>query len=424
VSRSAEDIFAEVEYYYHLGVRRFSFIDDIFNLDIKTSTRFFELLIKNGLEARLFFSAGLRGDILTKDYIDLMVEAGTVNMSPALETASPRLQKLINKNLNIEKFQENIEYICEKYPQVILELFIMHGFPTETEEEAGQTLDFVKKLKWVHFPYINILRIYSSTGMAKFAEKHGISFESITRSEDLAWHVLPETLPFAKSFTLKYQADFLDNYFLCKERLLHVLPYQMQLMTEGELVQKYDSYLPVKIDSFSRLLRAAGIKSSELGSAEFLSDSTAVVPAADALRILFLDLDLYFSQDTEMLYDLVDEPLGLIRLMTQLNLKFGNRINGRIAKSRIDFDRYRELKKLLEEFKPGLIGIRVLTFYRDFFHKTVSLIRQWGIDVPVIVGGPHVTANYEDVLQDRNIDLAVLGEGEITLPDLVEKDFG
>ena len=436
VSRSADNIFAEVKYYYDLGVRRFSIIDDIFNLDIKNSSRFFESIIKNGMKAHLYFCAGLRGDILREDYIDLMVEAGTVSMSPALETASPRLQKLIGKNLNIPRFRRNIEYICEKYPQVILELFIMHGFPTETEEEARLTLDFVRSLKWVHFPYINILRIYSTTRMARFAVENGISYESIIRSEDLAWHELPETLPFARGFTLKYQTEFLDDYFLNRERLLHVLPFQMRLMTEGELIEKYNSYLPVNIDSFARLLEYAGIGRDELGQEDFLAEEEMAVPdlneklranspfappAADALRVLLLDLNLYFSTEANMLYDLVDEPLGLMRLLTQLRGHFGDRIHGRIAKSRIDFDNYGELRALLDRFRPDVIGIRTLTFYRDFVHHTISLIRQWGVGVPVVLGGPHVTTNYPEVLQDRNVDAAVLGEGELTFMELIGK---
>jgi amino acid adenylation domain-containing protein len=440
VRHSAENIFAEVKYYYDLGVRRFAFSDDIFNLDIKNSSRFFELVIKNGLNSdiHLFFASGLRGDILTEDYIDLMVEAGTVCVAPALETASPRLQKVIGKNLNLKKFRRNVRYFCEKYPQVISELFTMHGFPTETKEETRQTMDFIKSLKWIHFPYINILRIYPATKMAKFAVKSGIPYESIIRSEDLAWHELPETLPISRSFTLEYQTEFLNEYFLCKERLLDVLPYQMQVMTEDEIVQKYNSYLPVDIDSFSRLLEFTGIKPGELGTRQFLPEESMEVPdlnekiknargmnfqspGVDALRVLLLDLNLYFSNETNMLYDLVDEPLGLLRLITKLKQKFGSSINGKIAKSRIDFNNYEELKLLLDEFKPEVIGIRTLTFYRDFIHKTISLVRQWGINVPIIVGGPHVTTNYHAVLQDKNIDLAVLGEGEITLVELMEK---
>ena len=53
--------------------------------------------------------------------------------------------------------------------------------------------------------------------------------------------------------------------------------------------------------------------------------------------------------------------------MTYLNKQFRDRICGKIAKSRIDFDSFEELKTLISDFKPDLIGIRTLSFYKDFF---------------------------------------------------------
>ena len=203
--RSAEKIFAEVKMYYDMGIRRFVFVDDIFNFNRENSSRFFELIIKNGLKVQLLYPNGLRCDLLTGDYMDLMIEAGTIDISFALDTASPRLQKFINKNLHIERFRENIEYMCKKHPDVILEFQVIFGFPTETEEEATMSLDFIKSLKWLDFPYIHILKIFHGTDMEKLALKNGVSRKSIECSQRLSFNELPEndenTLPFARSFT-------------------------------------------------------------------------------------------------------------------------------------------------------------------------------------------------------------------------------
>jgi amino acid adenylation domain-containing protein len=436
VTRSAENIFEEVRLYYNMGVRRFVFIDDIFNLDIKNSSRFFKRIIENKMNIRMQFPSGLRGDILTKEYIGLMVEAGTMGFPLALETASPRLQKLIRKNLDLEKLRVNLEYIIEKHPQVILELHTMLGFPTETEEEAMMTLDFIKRLKWVHFPYIHILKIYSHTDMEKLALQSGIPREAINRSMNLAYHELPDTLPFDRRFVLKYQANFLNNYFLSRERLLHVLPKQMKVLTEDEIVQKYNSYLPVEIKSLEELLSFVNIDIDLLGADKCLDEGAVEVkdlnkklknhfpeaaPRADALNVLLLDLSQEFSSENRMLYDVVEQPLGLMYLMTYLNRRFKNRIRGKIARTRIDFDSFEELKQLVEAFQPEVIGIRALTFYKDKFHQTAALLRQWGVDTPIIAGGPYAAIDYETLLQDRHIDLAVLGEGEATFAELIEK---
>lgn len=436
VFRSALHIFTEIKQYYDIGVRRFTFVDDIFNLNVKNSTRFFQLIIKHKLDLQLFFAAGIRGDILTKEYIDLMVEAGTVNMALALETASPRLQTLIQKNLDLEKLKENIDYICKKHPQVILDLFAIYGFPGETEEEALLTLNFISSLKWLHFPYIYYLKIFPKTGMEQIALKSGISLEAILKSVNRAYHELPDTLPFSKDFAIRFKTRFLDEYFLSRERLLHVLPYQIKVLTEDELVQKYNNYLPVVSNRFHDFLQFFGIKEDELGTEDYIPEDHYWVPRLNekleklvpgkepldnALRIVLLDLSQSFRDQGSLLDDLNAQPLGLMSLLTYLNRRQGNKIHGRIAKSRIDFNSYHELKVLLNEFEPQMIGIRTLTFYKNFMHKTIAMIRQWGIDVPVIVGGPYATSDCEANLQDSNIDLVVLGEGEITFNHLVEK---
>ncbi|MCU0287682.1 MAG: condensation domain-containing protein, partial [Acidobacteria bacterium] len=105
VHRSAENIYSEIEYFYKNGVTNFAIIDDCFNLNIRESSKVFELIIKNKLKIQIFFPNGLRGDIMTPEYIDLMVEAGTRGINLSLETASPRLQKLLMKNLHLDKFK-------------------------------------------------------------------------------------------------------------------------------------------------------------------------------------------------------------------------------------------------------------------------------------------------------------------------------
>lgn len=437
VSRSSDGILREILACYDAGIRRFVFIDDIFNLDRDNSRRLFEKIIRRGLDIQLFFPNGLRGDILTNEDIDLMVEAGAVNIDLALESASPRIQKLINKNLNLDEFKDIAEYIVKKYPQVLLEMELMIGFPGETETEAQMTLEFLKDLKWVHFPNLNILKIYPNTAMYEIALEHGVSEELIKRSVQLAYHDLPETLPFSKGFVKQFQAQFTGEYFLDKERLLRLLPYQLELLTADELVQKYDSYLPADISKLSDILSLAEISPEQLGEIRFLPDDW--MSAADfnqeirkhfpdrdespeALRVLLLDLSLLFScQSRDMLYDMVEEPLGLIYLMSYLNDRFGPLIRGKVAKSRVDFDSFEALQDIITDLNPHLIGIRTLSYYKDFFHTAVLLIKHWRPDIPIIAGGPYATSDYREMLQDPDIDLAVLGEGEISFAELVEK---
>lgn len=426
VYRSAENIYKEITYYYDRGIRNFSFIDDCFNLNKKNSSRLFQLIIDDKLKLNIFFPNGLRGDLLTPEYIDLMVKAGTCNINLSLETASPRLQKLIKKNLNIEKFREAITYIAEHHPQVILEIATMHGFPTETEEEAMMTMEFIKSIKWIHFPYIHILKIYPNSEMEELALANGVLKEDIQRSNNLAFHELPETLPFPKSFTRKYQADFINDYFLSKERLRQVLPIQIKVLGTEAVVQKYNTYLPTDITCLQDILDFAQLDAKELcieekpdsPVPELFSQKSTSCKKTEKKRILLLDLSQYFSSHS-MLYNVTEQPLGQMYLLTYLKQEFSDEIDGVIYKSGVDFDDFNELYQLVMDYQPNFIGIRTLTYYKQLFHETVSYLRQWGIRCPIAAGGPYATSDYSFILKDSNVDLALLGEGEYAFRDLI-----
>jgi amino acid adenylation domain-containing protein/non-ribosomal peptide synthase protein (TIGR01720 family) len=433
VVRSAEHIFSEMEHVASTGVRRFAFIDDIFNLDRKASTQLFRMIIDSRLDVELFFPNGLRADLLTPGYMDLMVEAGTAGLALALESASPRLQRLVRKNLDLGRLAEALEYLTSAHPQVILEIFSMTGFPTETEEEALQTLEFLESVHWIDFPYLHVLKIFPGTDMARIALDNGVPLDAINRSADLAFHELPDTLPFDKSFARMCQARLMNGYFLDRERLAARIPVQKRVLTEDEFVQKYDSYLPVTLRSYSDFLEFCEMRDEDVGGGPFRQTTGSAAadleipgrmpaePGArpDALKVLLLDLSQYFSAESGMLYDVVEEPLGLMYLSAYLREFHGDSVSVEFAKSRIDFDSYDELKRLIDELEPDLIGVRTLTFFRGFFHRTVAMIKAWAPGVPVIAGGPYATSDCATLLADGAVDLVVLGEGEATFAELV-----
>ena len=436
--RSVESIVEEVKMIADLGIRRIEFIDDIFNVNIKHCYSFFNEIIKSGLDLEFMFPTGLKGDLFTKEVIDIMVEGGTRGMNLSLEHASPRLQSIMRKNLDVEKFKRDIQYITSKYPFVVVGLNTMHGFPTETEEEAYETLNYIKSIKWVHFPYMFNVRVFPGTELEHFALEQGVSKELIDKSQDMSYEEGSPTIPFTRDFTKGIKTQFLRDYVLNKERLLHVIPYQMKIFTENELDQRYNAYFPSKINSLNDLLKVAGIKRSELNAEKCLDEKKIEVyelkekikkrfPAAkkskNALKLMLLDLSTYYIKAGDNReYNVVEPPLGLMALLTYINsLKFSDKINGKIFKSFVDFNSNEELVNLIKDFKPDIIGVRAMTFYRNFFHDSIAHIRKNGIKTPIIAGGPYPTASYAEVLKDKNIDIAVIGEGELTLADILEK---
>lgn len=435
--RSVDNIIEECKMMADFGIKRIEFIDDIFNVNLKHCTEFFEKIIQLNLKFEFMFPTGLKGDLLTFDLIDLMFEGGARGMNLSLEHPSPRLQSVMRKNLNVPKFKENLDYIVKKYPEIIIGMNTMHGFPTETEEEAYMTLNFIKDTKYIHFPYMFNVRVFPGTELEHFALESGIPKELIEDTQDMSYEEGSPTIPFSRDFTKALKTIFLKDYVLNKERLLHVLPHQMRLFTEDELDQKYSAYFPSKINSFNDLLKVARIKREELSVEKCLTEDDIKIPdfstklenyfpkkklsTENPLNLLLIDLSTYYVKEGDNReYNVVEPPLGLMALTTFINsTEIGKKVNIKIIKSFIDFNSDEELLKIIYSFKPDLIGFRTMTFYRQFFHNTVKFLRENKVDQPIIVGGPYATASYVDILKDTNIDLAVIAEGELTLKEIL-----
>jgi len=144
--RSAENVLREIESLYRdFNIREYEVLDDCFNLDRERAARICDLIIGSGMKIRLSFPNGLRGDILDEDLLMRLKRAGTFSIAYAVETASGRLQKLIKKNLDLEK----IAQVINKTSGLGIHThgFFMLGFPGETREEMDKTLDFARRSK-------------------------------------------------------------------------------------------------------------------------------------------------------------------------------------------------------------------------------------------------------------------------------------
>jgi len=87
----------------------------------------------------------------------------------------------------------------------------------------------------------------------------------------------------------------------------------------------------------------------------------------------------------------------------------------------MSFDKsFDELKKILTEYKPDVVGIEVLSINVDHAFKIAELVKNSNKNSKVIVGGPHPTFQSDEMLKNKNIDIAVKGEAEYTFVELID----
>ncbi len=159
--RSAGNIVAEMrEHIDRRGIFDFVFVDDIFNVPVEECKKALRVIIKDLPPVRLTFPNGLRADFLDEEMLDLFEQAGTIEMALAIETVTPRLQQMMGKNLNLEKAEKAIQAATRRF---ITRIFFMIGFPTETFDEALETIKFAASFGHAAQPVLSVLRLYNNS---------------------------------------------------------------------------------------------------------------------------------------------------------------------------------------------------------------------------------------------------------------------
>ncbi|MEW5946803.1 MAG: radical SAM protein [bacterium] len=92
------------------------------------------------------------------------------------------------------------------------------------------------------------------------------------------------------------------------------------------------------------------------------------------------------------------------------------------------FDSYREpwsrargrFEALLRELRPAVAGFSCLSFNRNSTRDAARMVKLILPGTLTVCGGPHATPMQEQILRHYDVDVVVRGEGEETLPEVVE----
>jgi anaerobic magnesium-protoporphyrin IX monomethyl ester cyclase len=209
----------EISLLYHkYGVRELHITDDNFNANPKRVLEFCQLLKESGMRLYLSFPNGVRGDVLTEEVVDALRDAGVYMMAFAIESASPRIQRMIRKNLDLEKVVKMIRYADSR--GIITKCAFMIGFVTETKEEIRQTIDLALSLPILHVS-IFIVVPYENTELYRITKEFEPQF-SLEKNIQFYGY----SPPYAKKMNYnlpKIQRWAYFRFYLCSLRLPRLL---------------------------------------------------------------------------------------------------------------------------------------------------------------------------------------------------------
>ncbi|MCE5249479.1 B12-binding domain-containing radical SAM protein [bacterium] len=178
------------------AVKNFAMADDEFFIDTRRIETLFGDILERGL--RFGIVASCRLDIIRKfspESLAIMKKAGVFQLFFGAESGSETTLSLIRKDITVNDIIEGARRVAEAGIRPILSF--MSGFPGETFEQFGQTLDTIERLRKTH-PLITV------NGVFPFNAYPGT--ELFCKSREMGLKT-PETLDAWGSWNFQYEPD-------------------------------------------------------------------------------------------------------------------------------------------------------------------------------------------------------------------------
>lgn len=140
--RSGESMFREFKQHSErLGVHGFYIVDSLINGNLRELEHMCDLIIESGLKVWWGGKASFRRH-MTKELLVKMAAAGCYGLDYGLESGSPKVIADMKKGFELPVAERLIRETYEVGIKV--GLFLLAGFPTESEDCFQETLDFLK----------------------------------------------------------------------------------------------------------------------------------------------------------------------------------------------------------------------------------------------------------------------------------------
>ena len=168
--RSPKNVVDELEFLHKTyGISTFTFCDDAFTVDQPRTEALCNEILKRGL--KIEWNCGTRVDMLKKELLVKMKEAGCISVWFGVESGSQQVLDAMKKGITPELTTKVFGWVRElglkPIPNVIL------GFPGETKESAWKTIKFVEKISPDDVGFYNVATPFPGTPMYDSVKEKG-----------------------------------------------------------------------------------------------------------------------------------------------------------------------------------------------------------------------------------------------------------
>jgi radical SAM superfamily enzyme YgiQ (UPF0313 family) len=177
------------------GINSFELVHDMFTVDRKRVVAFCEALLESkrrNPEDSFIWGCSARTDCVDEELIALMSRAGCRGIFFGIETGSRRMQKVIDKGLELNDSAERVRS-CDKF-KINTAVSLMAGFPDETMADLRDTAAFfVDSLRYDHAdPQLSILAPLAATPITTQHKNSLVLNDDVADMSFRGWRQQPE----------------------------------------------------------------------------------------------------------------------------------------------------------------------------------------------------------------------------------------
>jgi len=219
--RSAQNVVNEMRLLHdRYQVAEFVIWDDTFTMDVERAKQICDLIVDSGLDIKMQLRGGVRVEAMDDELMAKLKKAGVETMCVGIESAVWRIQKMIKKNLKIEKVDALLD-LAAKYRITAIGLMML-GFPGETVRDIKESYRWAAASK-LDYTFFSIVTPFPGTELYDLAirERYFTKDESLSSMNVMIPHM--ET-PEVKSSLLKWlQLRAYIRFYLKPRRLRKLL---------------------------------------------------------------------------------------------------------------------------------------------------------------------------------------------------------
>jgi len=237
--RSPKNVVDEMEKCVNMGIHEIFIYDDTFTVNKQRVIDICNEIVRRRLD--IGWDIRARVDTVDKKLLSKMKEAGCERIHYGVESASPRILKILRKGIALDQVRKVFKWTKELGINVLA--YFMIGSPTETRKEIEKSIEFAKEID-ADFVHFSVTTPFPSTDLYFMGIKQGI-FTDFWKE-------------FSKNPTKDFQPRFWEEV-LSREELVELLnlAYKSFYLRPSYIFKKF-----LKIRSFKDFKRKtkAGLK--------------------------------------------------------------------------------------------------------------------------------------------------------------------